>query len=144
MATAMAAVGLKTTAAAIPAAAAASKISSTDSFIALARNLHPRLARFFKRYPPGTHHDPVLNPFHVTLNPATNKWQDPVYSLRRQAEIHKLARQSGVEELLPPSLKSMAAKEVKIAEGKKMKRMMKISISKMKRMKRRNQMFCVS
>lgn len=34
-----------------------------------------------------------------------------MYSLRRQAELCKLARQYGVEELLPPSRKSSAAKE---------------------------------
>jgi large subunit ribosomal protein L25 len=36
----------------------------------------------------------------------TGKWHDPVFSLRRQAELVKLARQHGVEDLLPHSVKS--------------------------------------
>ena len=35
----------------------------------------------------------------------TGKWHDPVFSLRRQAELVKLARQHGVEELLPYTVK---------------------------------------
>ena len=35
----------------------------------------------------------------------TEKWHDPVFSLRRQAELVKLARQHGVEDLLPHSVK---------------------------------------
>lgn len=34
-------------------------------------------------------------------HPITGKWHDPKYSLRRQAELVKLAREHGVEELLP-------------------------------------------
>ena len=41
------------------------------------------------------------NPFLPFKHPITGKWQDPVYSLRRQAELVKLAREEGVEELLP-------------------------------------------
>ena len=41
------------------------------------------------------------NPFLPFKHPVTGKWQDPVYSLRRQAELVKLAREEGVEELLP-------------------------------------------
>jgi large subunit ribosomal protein L25 len=36
----------------------------------------------------------------------TGKWHDPVFSLRRQADLVKLARQHGVESLLPMSVKS--------------------------------------
>jgi large subunit ribosomal protein L25 len=34
-------------------------------------------------------------------HPVTGKWHDPKYSLRRQAELVKLARDNGVEDLLP-------------------------------------------
>ncbi|TAQ83719.1 hypothetical protein B7494_g7957 [Chlorociboria aeruginascens] len=46
------------------------------------------------------------SPFKSQRHPVTGKWHDPVFSLRRQAELVKLARQHGVEELLPPSVKS--------------------------------------
>lgn len=35
----------------------------------------------------------------------TGKWHDPVFSLRRQADLVKLARRHGVEELLPHTVK---------------------------------------
>ena len=35
----------------------------------------------------------------------TGKWHDPVYSLRRQADLVKMARANGVEELLPYTIK---------------------------------------
>jgi transposase-like protein len=41
-------------------------------------------------------------------HPVTGRWHDPVFSLRRQADLCKLARQHGVEELLPFSVKSSA------------------------------------
>ena len=46
------------------------------------------------------------NPFARRRNPITGKWHDPVFSLRRQAELLKLARANGIEDLLPPSPKS--------------------------------------
>ncbi|KAL9633196.1 MAG: hypothetical protein Q9164_004848, partial [Protoblastenia rupestris] len=45
------------------------------------------------------------NPFSRTKNPVTGNWHDPVFSLRRQAELVKLARANGVESLLPPTVK---------------------------------------
>jgi large subunit ribosomal protein L25 len=36
----------------------------------------------------------------------TGNWHDPIFSLRRQADIAKLARKYGVEQLLPPTIKS--------------------------------------
>src|SRR5947209_10484778 len=99
---------------------------SAEAYIALARTLPPRLTRFFKRWPPGTAETPLLNPFKPTYNPATGKWQDPVYSLRRQADLCKLARKYGVEELLPPSVKSSAAREAKAEAGRsRMKRVLR-------------------
>ena len=41
------------------------------------------------------------NPFRSQKHPVTGKYHDPVYSLRRQADLVKLARAHGVEELLP-------------------------------------------
>ena len=41
------------------------------------------------------------NPFQSTKHPASGNWHDPIYSLRRQADLVKMARAHGVEELLP-------------------------------------------
>lgn len=90
---------------------APSHMASAAEFVSLAKSLPPRLTRFFARYPPGTHDHVRVNPFKPTVHLVTHKWHNPVYSLRRQAELCKLARQYGVEELLPPSRKSSAAKE---------------------------------
>ncbi len=45
------------------------------------------------------------NPFRSQKHPVTGTWHDPVYSLRRQADLVKLARTHGVEELLPFTVK---------------------------------------
>ncbi|KAI4133426.1 MAG: hypothetical protein LQ338_000162 [Usnochroma carphineum] len=45
------------------------------------------------------------NPFKPHKHPETGRWHDPVYSLRRQADLVKLARANGVEELLPYTIK---------------------------------------
>lgn len=61
---------------------------------------------------PDTNHDDISinlmalpseapNPFQSQKHPVTNRWHDPDYSLRRQADLVKLARAHGVEELLP-------------------------------------------
>ena len=44
---------------------------------------------------------PYQNPFQPHKHPITGRWHDPVYSLRRQADLVKMARENGVEELLP-------------------------------------------
>jgi len=49
-----------------------------------------------------------LSPFKCHKHPVTGKWHDPVFSLRRQAELVKLARQHGVEGLLPFTVKGTA------------------------------------
>lgn len=46
-----------------------------------------------------------LNPFQSWKNPTTGRWRAPVYSLRQQAVLVKMAQQHGVEELLPHSIK---------------------------------------
>ncbi len=50
-------------------------------------------------------HFEAANPFRSQKHPVTGKWHDPVYSLRRQADLVKLARAHGVEELLPFTVK---------------------------------------
>ncbi|TLS28402.1 hypothetical protein PpBr36_01105 [Pyricularia pennisetigena] len=92
--------------------------SSASSYIRLAKTLPPRLQVFLARYPPAailptataetqappaptTYQQATPNPFKPTKHPVTGLWQNPVYSLRRQAELVKLARDHGVEELLP-------------------------------------------
>ncbi|KAI9767540.1 MAG: hypothetical protein M1840_005577 [Geoglossum simile] len=50
------------------------------------------------------------NPFQAQRCPQTGKWHDPVFSLRRQAELVKLAGKYGVEELLPFTVKGTEEK----------------------------------
>ena len=56
------------------------------------------------------------NPFKCHKHPATGKWHDPVFSLRRQADLVKLARTHGVEELLPFTVKGTNYRIQKRAE----------------------------
>lgn len=107
---------------------------NTRKYVKLAEALPPRLSRFFARYPPQAilsstttspsntpsqdstiasadqikSHQAALgfpNPFKAQKHPVTGKWHDPVFSLRRQADLVKLARKHGVEELLPHTVK---------------------------------------
>lgn len=86
--------------------------AATSRYVELAKQLHPRLQRFFAKYPPtqilpkttaeNTIKDgATANPFLPHKHPVTGRWQDPEFSLRRQAELVKLARSAGVEELMP-------------------------------------------
>ena len=64
----------------------------------------------------------LSNPFARTRNPTTGKWHDPVFSLRRQAELVKLARANGIEDLLPPSPKSTESRlERRVERGLRVK-----------------------
>merc|ERR1712000_38394 len=96
---------------------------TASGFIGLAKQLPAPLQRFFARWPPaailpnnGVGVEPTEfqklrpNPFAKQKNPRTGNWQDPVYSLRRQAELCKLAREHGVEHLLPESNKAFETK----------------------------------
>ena len=47
----------------------------------------------------------VSNPFKPRKHPVTGAWHGPVFSLRRQADLVKLARNHGIEELLPHTIK---------------------------------------
>lgn len=60
--------------------------------------------------------DQPPNPFLPYRNPATGRWRGALISLRRQAELYKLARHYGVEPLLPPSRKSSAFKQARLLE----------------------------
>lgn len=71
------------------------------------------------------------NPFTPWKNPRTGKWHPPIYSLRRQAELFKSAKESHVLSLMPLSDKHPEVKEQKriehglrvqgTGEGKKVK-----------------------
>ncbi|KAH6897099.1 hypothetical protein B0T10DRAFT_544462 [Thelonectria olida] len=90
-------------------------MASSTHFIQLAKSLPAPLQRFFARYPPAAilpkqapktaFQEQRANPFRFYKHPATGKWHDPVYSQRRQAELVKMAREHGVEELLPETRK---------------------------------------
>ncbi|KAK1835587.1 hypothetical protein QBC39DRAFT_340628 [Podospora conica] len=92
-------------------------MASAQHHIKLALSLPPRLRTFFARYPPQgkqtAYQKESTNPFARTYLPVTGKWHDPKYSMRQQAELCKIAREHGVEELLPPSPKNSVTRLVK-------------------------------
>lgn len=89
--------------------------TNVSQYVSLAKTLPPKLQRFFARYPPTQILNPRpdgeypstgyqqerRNPFLPQKFHPTGKIHNPVYSLRRQADLVKLARENGVEELLP-------------------------------------------
>ncbi|RKF57961.1 54S ribosomal protein L25, mitochondrial [Golovinomyces cichoracearum] len=97
-------------------------MSKSQELINLAKKLPPKLSRFFARYPPPSIVPPdrlkgssqakyrYSNPFKATRDPITTKWHNPVFSLRRQADLVKLAQEHGVEELLPFTVKGTKEK----------------------------------
>lgn len=91
--------------------------SSSSHLVQLAKTLPPPLQRFFARWPPAAilptaeakptpHQEQRPNPFRFYKHPVTGKWQDPVFSQRRQAQLVQMAREHGVEELLPETTKA--------------------------------------
>lgn len=58
-----------------------------------------------------------FNPFLPVKNHVTGRWRSPVFSLRRQAELCKIAQKHGVEDWLPYSNKLSWVKEQKRIEG---------------------------
>ncbi|KAF7546489.1 hypothetical protein G7046_g9281 [Stylonectria norvegica] len=90
-------------------------MASASNYIQLAKALPSPLQRFFARWPPAAivpegapktpHEEQRPNPFRFVKHAVTGKWQDPVYSARRQAMLVKMAREHGVEELLPETRK---------------------------------------
>lgn len=113
-------------------------MSTTKSHVKLAESLPPLLLRFFTRYQPQLPVSPAVisssashpqtatqtllapsslpNPFKSQKHLITGRWQEPIYSLRRQAVLVKLARAHGVEELLPPTTKGTDFRTQKRAE----------------------------
>mgnify|MGYP003362182625 CR=1 FL=1 len=81
-------------------------MSSVKYFESLPR----QLKSFFERFPPSVKyasaavstHAADANPFIANKHPETQRYHDPVYSLRRSSELYKLAHRHGVESLLPP------------------------------------------
>lgn len=60
---------------------------------------------------------PYKNPFQSQKHPVTGKWHDAVFSLRRQADLVKMARANGVEDLLPYTIKGMEERFMRRQEG---------------------------
>lgn len=113
-----------------------------ERYIKLAQSLPPQLLRFFQRnqahiadyfanaakkvtptsagtFAESSKHP---NPFRSQKNLETGRWHDPIYSLRRQADLVKLARANGVEELLPPTVKGTEARiQKRAANGLRVK-----------------------
>lgn len=100
------------------------------SYLASVDAIPKRLLKIFTRYPspalasdtptPSTPHRietpyasnaPELvdhtapSPFQAWKHPLTGRWHNPKYSLRRQADLVKLAHKHGVEDLLPRTIK---------------------------------------
>lgn len=66
--------------------------------------------------------DGYHNPFQPRKNFRTGKWLGPVYGLRKQADLVKLAQQHGVLDLLPYTIKNPEVKEAKrLEEGLRVK-----------------------
>ncbi|PSS03607.1 hypothetical protein BD289DRAFT_502146 [Coniella lustricola] len=100
-----------------------------EQYVNLAKTLPERLQRFLARYPPGEILKPTQrgkphtgyqmdskNPFEAQRHPETGRLHNPVYSLRRQADLVKLAREHGVEELLPHTIKKTDVRLAKRVE----------------------------
>lgn len=83
-------------------------LTTKEAFAKLPQKLH----NFFIKYPPRPFvqysekptdiNDPAMNPFLPNKNPETGKWQESKYSLRRSADLFKLAYKFGIQDLLPP------------------------------------------
>ncbi|KAK0792487.1 54S ribosomal protein L25, mitochondrial [Friedmanniomyces endolithicus] len=97
-------------------------VAATSQHVSLAQSLPPRLLQLFKRFPPAQlsasqsvnttadapSEDPLIttttwkkNPFLPFKNPRTQAWHGPHYSLRRQADLFKLAQEHNVMPLMP-------------------------------------------
>jgi large subunit ribosomal protein L25 len=59
---------------------------------------------------------PFPNPFLPTKNFTTGRWHGPVYGLRKQADLVKLASEHGVVDLLPWTIKKPGEKEARRIE----------------------------
>lgn len=94
-----------------PATMSASKLFSVSSAEAFAK-LPEKLQNFFTKFPPA----PIrkyadqptacnaedANPFLANRHPVTGRTHEPLYSLRRQSDLYKLAYKFGIADLMPP------------------------------------------
>lgn len=102
---------------------AADIMASPTAYISLAKSLPAPLQRFLARWPPAAiiatgaptteYQDRRPNPFRFQRSPDTGKWHNPVYSQRRQAQLVSMAREHGIEDLLPETRKGT---EYKLAQ----------------------------
>lgn len=113
---------------------ALSSKAANQQYMSLAKTLPEKLQRFLARYPapqvlsvgaPKTqtgYQTDTRNPFRPHFHQATRRWHNPVYSARRQADLVKLARAHGVEELLPSTTKNTETRLAKkVALGSRIK-----------------------
>lgn len=83
-------------------------LTSKEAFAKLPQKLH----NFFIKFPPrpfatyldkpSNITDPNMNPFLPNKNPESGRWHGAKYSLRRLADLFKMARKLGIQDLLPP------------------------------------------
>lgn len=83
-------------------------VSSAEAF----SKLPQKLQNFFTRFPPmpikkysdkpTTTDAADANPFLPNRHPVTGRTHEPIYSLRRQSDLFKLAYKFGISDLMPP------------------------------------------
>lgn len=84
-------------------------LTAKEAFAKLPQKLH----NFFIKYPPrpfseykngpSITSDPKRNPFFPNKNTETGRWHSSLYSRRRSADLFKLAKKFGIQDLLPPT-----------------------------------------
>ena len=82
--------------------------SALASSAALSSTTTPRAdahAHSIGPQPDAKHLITLSNPFQRHRHPVTGRLHEPMYSLRRQADLVKMAREHGIEDLLPPTVK---------------------------------------
>ena len=100
-----------------PSAAFSNRAQLTVSTALNSSSTDPNASQIESHAPSSELEPTSSNPFSRTRHPRTGQWHDPVFSLRRQAELVKLARANGVEDLLPPTSKSAGTRLLKRMEG---------------------------
>jgi large subunit ribosomal protein L25 len=83
-------------------------LTAKEAFAKLPQKLH----NFFIKYPPRPYREydvkpsvitsATVNPFLPNKNPETGRWHGSKFSLRRSADLYKMARKFGIQDLLPP------------------------------------------
>ncbi|KAH9867342.1 hypothetical protein IAQ61_007934 [Plenodomus lingam] len=85
--------------------------ATTEVVPASQENLIPSSAPRNSSIPPEAYDLPYPNPFLPSKNFTTGRWRSPVYGLRKQADLVKLASEYGVVDLLPWTIKKPGEKE---------------------------------